>query len=108
MGYQTNFILTIVPKKIPRALEEVLEDKFYFYKSGDVWNADSKWYQYNSDMIDLSVSFPKHKFILEGSGEENGDIWISFYKNGKSERRVAEVVLDKSYPTWMTSKEKVD
>ena len=34
-------------------------------------------------MLKLSLEFPEYVFILDGEGEESGDIWRSFYKNGK-------------------------
>jgi hypothetical protein len=35
-------------------------------------------------MIALSRKYPEYLLILDGKGEESGDIWRTFYKAGKS------------------------
>ena len=44
-----------------------------------------KWYDYESDMLNLSRMFPNLWFVLEGHGEEWDDIWRSLYHNGEYE-----------------------
>ena len=42
-----------------------------------------KWYNWKHDMIALSKRFPNILFALHGEGEENGDLWNAYFKNGK-------------------------
>lgn len=50
------------------------------------WECDScKWYDHHEDMVEMSKAFPNVVFELEGDGEESGDIWKTYYKNGKSQ-----------------------
>ena len=35
-------------------------------------------------MLEYSANHPEYLFILDGEGEESGDIWRKFYKDGKS------------------------
>ena len=42
----------------------------------------------------FSVDYPEHLFILEGEGEDSGDIWKQYIKNGKSQRCEAKITFD--------------
>lgn len=44
---------------------------------------DTKWYEHNKDMKEISLKFPDVLFTLNGEGEETGDIWRKYFKNGK-------------------------
>lgn len=41
-----------------------------------------KWYEHDDDMKTLSLVFPDVTFQLTGYGEETGDIWRAYYRNG--------------------------
>lgn len=105
MGYYTSFELTVIPADIQGAVEDFIElidatdytspaaqlkDGFSYAltPSGNPghWypNESCKWYEHDEDMKYLSTRFPGVVFELSGSGEENGDIWRSWYKDGKS------------------------
>ena len=58
------------------------------------WNNDlneTKWYEHEEDMKRVSKAFPETLFILEGNGEEKGDIWRKYFKNGKVQ--VSKIVI---------------
>ena len=44
---------------------------------------ESKWYEHRADMQDISKVFPGVLFILNGVGEESGDIWREYHLDGK-------------------------
>ena len=48
-----------------------------------------KWYDHETDLNLLSVQMPDVVFTLSGEGEEAGDIWMKYFKNG-------EMVVDKA------------
>lgn len=89
MGYYTRFELTTKPNI------ELNEDELSEMSGGYGWEVfgksaridDSvKWYDFNEHMKKFS-KLKKHKdvlFVLNGEGEESGDIWQGYYKNGKS------------------------
>ena len=54
----------------------------------------TKWYQYGEDMIWLSEKYPDIVFKLHGEGEENGDLWDCYFKNGKVQSCRARIVYD--------------
>ena len=54
----------------------------------------TKWYDYEKDMLALSSLFPLLPFTLHGEGEEQGDVWERVYLGGKlTKRRKAQVVM---------------
>lgn len=54
---------------------------------------ETKWYEHIEDMQTLSKKIPNVIFILSGYGEEPGDIWKAYFKNGKYKKIYAEIVF---------------
>lgn len=52
-----------------------------------------KWYDHEKDMRRLSVMFPDVTFELCGEGEEQGDSWKEYYRNGKMQRCQATITF---------------
>ena len=52
-----------------------------------------KWYDHDKQMREISKKYPETIFILEGEGEESGDIWKKYYLNGKCQVAKAEVII---------------
>jgi len=54
----------------------------------DWWIEDDgesvKWYAWKEDVEALSLQYPNVLFMIEGDGEEQGDQWKSFTRNGKT------------------------
>ena len=48
----------------------------------EYYNDSCKWYEHREDMIEFSKKFPNVVFELEGSGENSGDLWKEYYKDG--------------------------
>jgi hypothetical protein len=59
----------------------------------DPFSDDCKWYDHDKDMREISKKYPETIFILEGEGEESGDIWKKYYLNGKCQVAKAEVII---------------
>lgn len=111
MGYYTNFTLgcydnransfdisfeTKLGKALTAALHEINE--YYFDDDFDLktFSYDScKWYDHDEDMVKLSLRFPDYTFILEGEGEETGDLWRTIYHDGQLERLNVKIVYEK-------------
>lgn len=54
---------------------------------------EAKWYDHDKDLTALSLTFPHVTIDLDGEGEESGDIWRMRFRNGRSERVKAEIVI---------------
>jgi hypothetical protein len=50
-----------------------------------------KWYDHEADMKLMSKKFPKTVFALCGFGEESGDIWVKYFRNGKTYKEMARI-----------------
>lgn len=55
---------------------------------------DLKWYDFESDMIELSKKFPDIRFTLRGEGEDGDDRWIEYFFGGKSQSTSVKFVFD--------------
>jgi hypothetical protein len=51
-----------------------------------------KWYEHDKEMLAASRKFPSVLFTLSGEGEESGDFWRRYYKNGKCQEARAQIV----------------
>ena len=111
MGYLTTFTLdcydnhansfdisfeTDFGKTLTAALHEI--NPYYFDDDFDLktLSYDSwKWYDHDEDMVKLSLRFPNYTFILEGEGEEIGDLWRTIYHDGQLERLNVKIIYEK-------------
>jgi hypothetical protein len=94
MGYYTDFELSVHEGDPDRekVAERLSELSTYEWDTDFFLNA--KWYEFNLDMTKLSEEFPDVIFCLDGNGEENGDIWRAYYKNGKAQMCKAEITFE--------------
>lgn len=89
MGYYTSYNMEIEtdPNSTKPTLDELEELTGYGweelsdfeYRTED----DCKWYEHDEHMIQLSKKYSKCVFTLRGEGEETGDLWLTYYKDGK-------------------------
>lgn len=54
----------------------------------------AKWHDHDSEMLELSRQFPETVFCLYGEGEESGDLWYTYYKNGKMQHCPVKMEFD--------------
>jgi hypothetical protein len=92
MGYYTKFNLEVINDhsdvhhlQISQASE---------YGCDDIFEDDIKWYTHDEDMRSYSTKYPDLIFKLSGEGEEAGDMWVKYYKNGKMQRCHAKITFD--------------
>ena len=55
---------------------------------------EAKWYDSDEEMKELSKQFPETVFCLYGDGEESGDTWYQYFKNGKSQYCPAKITYN--------------
>lgn len=54
----------------------------------------SSQYDWEGELKELSQEFPDCVFELDGDGEESGDVWRAYFKNGKMQKAPAKIVFD--------------
>jgi hypothetical protein len=96
MGYYTCHTLEIVGghNDILREIIEGDPETFYGLDSDGSYVDAVKWYGHEADMREVSSEYPDLVFKLKGEGEEPGDIWLEYYKNGKMQRSEAQIAFD--------------
>lgn len=105
MGYYTRYTLSIeVPKdtdeeQIIAELRNENEDAGYALNEHGGPREDAKWYDNESDLRKFSTKHPECLFILEGEGDESGDFWRKYHKNGKCQTVMGKIVYDNYDPT---------
>lgn len=103
MGYYTTYRLTLEsdPSNQKEEINELItkghEDYFcYGIMEGiDEDNEAAKWYDSDTDMMRLSKKYPEVVFLLEAKGEDSGDLWQEYWKNGSYQRCNAIITYDK-------------
>ena len=106
MIYYTRYNLIALPEgslkdaDILNCLHNVNPLKgFNKYSSFAEWAEEPrKWYDYNYDMTHLSSCYPNVTFILAGSGENVGDVWKRYYKNGRCVQCIKAVLFFEENP----------
>ena len=85
MGYLTCFDFELLEgpeDEFQDFLKELaLESDYSEIKNGYLY--DAKWYDWETDVFNVSKKFPNVYFVIYGDGEENGDVWRYYCCNGK-------------------------
>jgi hypothetical protein len=94
MGNCTQYCLSSNDGKIEehmKALEEITGyDKYYMNGGGQ----ECKWYAHEKHLKAYSKEYPDTLFTLEGEGEESGDLWKKYFKNGKMFKAIAQTTFE--------------
>jgi hypothetical protein len=113
MGYYTRYSLSIgidendlilgldIPKTsedLIAELRESLDDAAYALDENGNVDGDCKWYDHEDDLKSFSKKYPNALFTLSGEGEESGDIWKKYFKDGKVQRANAVITFEKFDP----------
>src|SRR5690242_16095240 len=59
-----------------------------------IFEEDVKWYEWVNDMKKYSLQYPEIMFQVQRTGEENGDIEVGYFKNGKVQLTKAVFTFD--------------
>lgn len=94
MGYYTKHKLEIIEGNDNKTdyISEIVE--ISGYSSSLFKGEEYKWYDSDIHMKYYSKKHPNTVFRLSGEGEESGDIWVKYYKNGKVHSCKARITHD--------------
>lgn len=93
MGYYTRHELEIIEGDDYRTDYESEICDIAEYRS--LFGGDTvKWYDSEKDMKKYSRNHPKTLFLITGEGEEAGDLWKAYFKNGKMQVCKAKITFD--------------
>ena len=70
--------------------EEVISE----YIDYNPFDDSTKWYDFEKEMKEVSKMHPKVVFELSGEGEEAGDLWKAYFKDGKMQMCKAKIEYD--------------
>lgn len=101
MGYYTNYEVNIM--NIPEEKYSEIKNEIWNIIGYDadnegetshmIFSFESKWYDYEKDMLQFTEKYPDVLVEILGEGEESGDIWKARFRNGESERVSAQIFL---------------
>ncbi len=99
MGYYTQFDIKVKEGEVDiQSLQDTINEisNYSFDTDGnEIWsNGSYKWYDYAHDMEKVSKLFPDIVIQVDGNGEEFGDIWRTFWKNGKYQQAERVVTVE--------------
>lgn len=95
MGYYTDFELTYDDDDVDEVqFAKELADISDYPWDDSLMLYDAKWYDYDKNMKQISQMYPNTVFKLQGNGEENGDLWVAYYKDGKVQSCQAKITFD--------------
>ena len=94
MGYYTDYEVAVVNLEDGEQLTKIVDclNTITSYNWDEsLEQGGVKWYDFDTDMLAVSEQFPSLIFTLNGNGEESGDVWRLYYKNGKVQRDAVRV-----------------
>jgi len=100
MGYYTNFNIKVINEvdhdldNIKEIIEEESGYDFEIHDNEICSNGEIKWYGYGTDMVKVSKQLPEVTFQVDGHGEESGDIWRNYWKDGKVQEAKRVVTIE--------------
>lgn len=96
MGYETRFSLKMSGLEVENEETEILNEnvKSYGCYLEECLEDYHKWYDYKDDMKIISLKYPYVLFELSGEGEESGDVWKCYFKNGKYQHCKGEITIE--------------
>lgn len=96
MGYYTNYDLQ-VPSGEEWLIKELRDysdwSKRAFDHNGDTYDTTT-WYDHEREISEFSKLYPDYLLKLYGEGEENSDMWIKYFKDGKVQYSKAVITYD--------------
>ena len=104
MGYYTKHSLQVIGGVPGYSYEEEIGKVSEYGPC--VFDDSYKWRSFEEDMNLVSNKHLDVLFVVNGEGEESGDLWISYSKNGVTYRDIPEIVYPSFDPSKLEAKQK--
>lgn len=102
MGYYTDYEIKVIGGSVDNTVFISKFKEVTGYPIGGDFCFTGKWYNYHKDMLQLSELFSCTTFKFSCIGEDRGDEWCIYYKNGKFQN--AELRICKTMDNFDESK----
>lgn len=96
MGYYTSYNLETDSKEnlnIIREFRDLYDNAKYALNESGEEQEWTKWYDHEEELKSFSKNYPDVIFTLKGEGEQPGDIWKKYFKNGKVQIANAQIIF---------------
>lgn len=100
MGYNTHYDLDSTPWT-PDVRAAVDADEEYIREASEN-ECHAKWYDHEEEMRAFSKRFPGVLFTLCGEGEEGGDLWRKYFRDGLMMEARAVITYPEFNPELLT------
>ena len=96
MGYYTSHYLKVIDgdEMLIQALRKECDGAEYALDDDGESRESCKWYDHEKDIKSFSKKHPETLFELEGQGEDSGDMWKKYFKNGKMQNCRAKITYE--------------
>lgn len=93
MGYYTRYALKCSDKALIKELIKENENAACAFSASGSPCEEIKWYEHEEELREFSKRYPDVLFTLKGEGEEQGDLWIKYFQNGKMQLAAAKIAF---------------
>jgi len=104
MGYYTQYDVSTEGADKRKALAALASTVEYVgqFTGDNSWSTGNpvKWYSWKRDLVSVSTEYSNTLFIVEGAGEDSGDIWKAWGYKGDIE--IVTAVIEFPEPVWVS------
>lgn len=96
MRYYTKYSLSVnmFEEDLIREFRESCENASFAINSDGEYYSETKWYDHENYLKSFSVLHPNALFVLYGIGEDDEDMWVKYFKNGKMQVCKAQITYE--------------
>jgi hypothetical protein len=105
MGYYTYYSIHVLDEngssiskeeemKIIKKIRSSNENCFYNFDEEGNSSSSSKWYEWETELTEISKMFPKNILQIYGDGEESDDYWVAYFMYGNIQKSIGRITYE--------------
>ena len=104
MGYYTQYSFEVKftdgtsDEEVIADLRDTNDNAEYAINADGSTKEECKWYDHVAELKEFSKRYPSAVLALAGEGEEGGDLWVKYFRNGKCQKCPAQIVYSPFNP----------